>query len=55
MTLIHFCLQEPNDKYAMLMDDLRSDRRGRPTDRTKTPEEIAQEEREKLEELEVFL
>ncbi|KAL0731371.1 hypothetical protein Bca4012_027465 [Brassica carinata] len=43
---------EPNDKYAMLMDDLRSDRRGRPTDRTKTPEEIAQEEREKLEELE---
>ncbi|KAF2598592.1 hypothetical protein F2Q68_00008634 [Brassica cretica] len=43
---------EPHDKYAMYMDDLASDRRGRPTDRTKTPEEIAQEEREKLEELE---
>ncbi|CAH8327070.1 unnamed protein product [Eruca vesicaria subsp. sativa] len=43
---------EPNDKYAMYMDALASDRRGRPTDRTKTPEEIAQEEREKLEELE---
>lgn len=37
----------------MYMDDLASDRRGRPTDRTKTPEEIAQEEREKLVELEV--
>lgn len=29
------------------------DRRSRPSERTKTPEEIAQEEREKLEALEV--
>ena len=28
--------------------------RARPSDRTKTPEEIAQEERERLEQLEVF-
>lgn len=30
------------------------ERRARPTERTKTPEEIAQEERQKLEELEVY-
>lgn len=29
--------------------------RARPSDRTKTPEEIAQEEKERLEQLEVFL
>ena len=29
--------------------------RARPSDRTKTPEEIAQEEKERLEELEVCL
>lgn len=30
------------------------DMRARPSDRTKTPEEIAQEEKERLESLEVF-
>ncbi|KAL1218499.1 hypothetical protein V5N11_001667 [Cardamine amara subsp. amara] len=40
------------DAYKMLLEDLAMDRRSRPSERTKTPEEIAQEEREKLEALE---
>lgn len=36
------------------MGELHFEPRARPSDRTKTPEEIAQEEREALEKLEVF-
>ncbi|WOK99686.1 nucleolar protein 14 [Canna indica] len=40
------------DAYDKLVKELGSDRRARASDRTKTPEEIAQEEKERLEELE---
>ncbi|ESQ28345.1 hypothetical protein EUTSA_v10018096mg [Eutrema salsugineum] len=44
-----FRLQEDkNDDYYKLMDAMSMDIRGRPSERTKTPEEIAQKEREKL-------
>lgn len=42
------------DTYYKTMGELHFEPRARPSDRTKTPEEIAQEEREALEELEVF-
>ncbi|KFK41333.1 hypothetical protein AALP_AA2G116500 [Arabis alpina] len=44
--------EEKDDGYVMLQEIMSMERRGRPTERTKTPEEIAQEERQKLEELE---
>ncbi|CAL9761726.1 unnamed protein product [Musa acuminata subsp. burmannicoides] len=40
------------DAYDKLVKELGSDRRAHASDRTKTPEEIAQEEKERLEELE---
>ncbi|CAH2066294.1 unnamed protein product [Thlaspi arvense] len=44
--------KDPDDEYYKLMDAMSMDIRGRPSDRIKTPEEIAQNERERLEELE---
>ncbi|XP_042379538.1 nucleolar protein 14-like [Zingiber officinale] len=43
---------EKPDEYDKLVKELGSDRRAHASDRTKTPEEIAQEEKERLEELE---
>ncbi|XP_074582208.1 uncharacterized protein LOC141838594 [Curcuma longa] len=43
---------EKPDEYDKLVKELGSDRRAYASDRTKTPEEIAQEEKERLEELE---
>ncbi|KAL6599524.1 hypothetical protein ACP70R_045661 [Stipagrostis hirtigluma subsp. patula] len=40
------------DTYEKLVKEMVMDQRARPSDRTKTPEEIAQEEKERLEELE---
>jgi hypothetical protein len=39
--------------HEKLVKDMVMDQRARPSDRTKTPEEIAQEEKEQLEKLEV--
>lgn len=51
---IPFFLQDPEDqKYKIQVDMMSMDIRARPSERTKTPEEIAQNEREKLEALEV--
>ncbi|KAK8486391.1 hypothetical protein V6N13_005204 [Hibiscus sabdariffa] len=44
--------QEQPDLYDKLVNEMVLDMRARPSDRTKTPEEIAQEERERLERLE---
>ncbi|XP_074357739.1 uncharacterized protein LOC141697333 [Apium graveolens] len=44
--------QEKPDSYDKLVNEMVLDRRARPSNRTKTPEEIAQEEKERLEELE---
>lgn len=44
--------KEKNDAYDRLVKEMSLDMRARPSDRTKTPEEIAQEERERLEFLE---
>lgn len=46
-------LQEKPDSYDKLVNEMVLDRRARPSNRTKTPEEIAQEEKERLEQLEV--
>lgn len=40
------------DTYEQLVKEMVMDQRARPSDRTKTPEEIAQEEKERLEKLE---
>ncbi|KAA8529305.1 hypothetical protein F0562_033896 [Nyssa sinensis] len=44
--------QEKPDSYDKLVKEMVLDMRARPSDRTKTPEEIAQEEKERLEQLE---
>ncbi|KDO36157.1 hypothetical protein CISIN_1g044701mg, partial [Citrus sinensis] len=44
--------QEQPDSYDKLVKEMALDMRARPSDRTKTAEEIAQEERERLERLE---
>ncbi|PPR95739.1 hypothetical protein GOBAR_AA24922 [Gossypium barbadense] len=44
--------QEQPDSYDKLVHEMVLDMRARPSDRTKTPEEIAQEERERLKRLE---
>ncbi|KAL1811818.1 hypothetical protein ACET3Z_021883 [Daucus carota] len=44
--------QEKPDSYDKLVNEMVLDRRARPSNRTKTPEEIAQEEKERLEQLE---
>ncbi|CAK9142448.1 unnamed protein product [Ilex paraguariensis] len=44
--------QEKPDSYDKLVSEMILDMRARPSDRTKTPEEIAQEEKERLEQLE---
>ncbi|KAI4357990.1 hypothetical protein L6164_001901 [Bauhinia variegata] len=44
--------KEKPDVYDRLVKEMILERRARPSDRTKTPEEIAQEERERLERLE---
>nr|CAB3494041.1 unnamed protein product [Digitaria exilis] len=41
-----------SDTYEKLVKEMVMDQRARPSDRTKTPEEIAQEEKERLEKLE---
>jgi hypothetical protein len=46
-------LQEKPDAYDKLVKEMVMDQRARPSDRTKTPEELAQEEKERLEKLEV--
>ena len=48
-------LQEKPDSYDKLVSEMALDMRARPSDRTKSAEEIAQEEKERLEQLEVFL
>ncbi|XP_019443703.1 PREDICTED: nucleolar protein 14 [Lupinus angustifolius] len=50
-TTNHFPEDKPDD-YDKLVKQMGLEMRARPSDRTKTPEEIAQEERERLEELE---
>ncbi|KAJ6324635.1 hypothetical protein OIU76_011848 [Salix suchowensis] len=47
-----FKQQEQHDSYDKLVYEMAIVARARPSDRTKTPEEIAQKERERLEELE---
>lgn len=47
--------QEQPDSYDKLVKEMALDMRARPSDRTKTAEEIAQEERERLERLEVSM
>ncbi|KAK6116411.1 hypothetical protein DH2020_049873 [Rehmannia glutinosa] len=44
--------QEQPDHYDKLFGEMALDMRARPSDRTKTPEELAQEEKERLEKLE---
>jgi len=54
--LLTFSLwQEKPDDYDKLVKQMGLEMRARPSDRTKTPEEIAQEEKERLEQLEVCL
>lgn len=48
-----FFQQEQPDSYVKLVGEMALEMRARPSDRTKTPEEIAQEEKERLEHLEV--
>jgi hypothetical protein len=45
--------QAKSDTYEKMVKEMVMDQRARPSDRTKTPEEIAQEEKERLEKLEV--
>ncbi|KAJ0816369.1 putative nucleolar protein [Helianthus annuus] len=45
--------QEKADAYDKLLNEMVLDMRARPSNRTKTPEELAQDEKERLEELEV--
>ncbi|KAF4353548.1 hypothetical protein F8388_024353 [Cannabis sativa] len=47
-----FSNQEKPDIYDKMVKEMALEMRARPSDRTKTPEEIAQEERERLEQLE---
>lgn len=49
-----FTMQEKPDAFDRLVKEMAMEIRARPSDRTKSPEEIAQEERERLELLEVF-
>lgn len=51
--LVSWLWQEKSDAYDKLERELAMERRAQPSSRTKTPEEIAQEEREQLERLEV--
>lgn len=51
LTLLLF--QEQPDTYDKLVKEMVLDMRARPSERIRTPEEIAQEERERLEQLEV--
>ncbi|KAH9602642.1 hypothetical protein KSS87_005127 [Heliosperma pusillum] len=44
--------QDGPDEYDKLVNEMMMEIRARPSDRTKTPEEIAEEEKERLEELE---
>lgn len=44
--------QEKHGSYDVLLSEMAQDIRARPSERTKTPEEIAQEEKERLEQLE---
>ncbi|XP_075522214.1 uncharacterized protein LOC142555294 isoform X1 [Primulina tabacum] len=48
---ISFQREQP-DSYVKLVSEMALELRARPSDRTKTPEEIAQEEKERLEDLE---
>ncbi|KAK9076477.1 hypothetical protein SSX86_004811 [Deinandra increscens subsp. villosa] len=45
-------VQEKADAYDKLLNEMVLDMRARPSNRTKTPEELAQDEKERLEELE---
>lgn len=45
---------KPSDDFEKIVRELAFEARARATDRLKTPEEIAQEEKKKLEELEVW-
>ncbi|KAL5206581.1 hypothetical protein ABZP36_034790 [Zizania latifolia] len=47
--------KEKPDAYDKLVKEMVMDQRARPSDRTKTPEEIAQEEKERLEKLEALI
>lgn len=51
--ICYIIFQDQPDSYDKLVSEMVLDMRARPSDRTKTPEEIAQEERERLERLEV--
>lgn len=57
LNLFLFCYlntcQAKADTYEKLVKEMVMDQRARPSDRTKTPEEIAQEEKERLQKLEV--
>ncbi|CAH8257556.1 unnamed protein product [Arabidopsis lyrata] len=44
--------EDTRNPYVLMLNDMAMDIRARPSERTKTPEEIAQKEREKLEALE---
>lgn len=48
-----FFLKDEPDSYDKLVSEMVFEMRARPSDRTKTPEEIAEEEKERLERLEV--
>ncbi|RLN18472.1 nucleolar protein 14 isoform X2 [Panicum miliaceum] len=47
-----FFTKAKSDTYEKMVKEMVMDQRARPSDRTKTPEEIAQEEKERLEKLE---
>ncbi|PUZ38062.1 hypothetical protein GQ55_9G166900 [Panicum hallii var. hallii] len=47
-----FFTKAKSDTYEKIVKEMVMDQRARPSDRTKTPEEIAQEEKERLEKLE---
>lgn len=49
----NWLLQEKPDHYDKLFGEMALDMRARPSDRTKALEEVAQEEKERLEQLEV--
>lgn len=51
--ILNWSLQEKPDHYDKLVGEMALDMRARPSDRTKAPEELAQEEKERLEQLEV--
>lgn len=52
--IFQLSLQEKPDHYDKLIGEMALDMRARPSDRTKAPEELAQEEKERLEKLEVL-